>query len=119
MANFKPLPGNYAVDEFAVTAPVGSFRPNDFGLYDMAGNVAEWTSSAFLSTSNLLVHDMNPSFQFDARFDDPDELKRKVVKGGSWKDVAYFLQIGVDSYEFQNVARSYIGFRMVRSVIGN
>jgi formylglycine-generating enzyme required for sulfatase activity len=119
MANFKPLPGNYADDTGATTMRVGSFRPNDFGLYDMAGNVSEWTSAAYHLASSTLIHDMNPNFQYDAKFDDPDELKKKVVKGGSWKDVSYYLQIGVDSYEFQNESRSYIGFRCVRSFNGD
>jgi formylglycine-generating enzyme required for sulfatase activity len=53
-----------------------------------------------------------------AREDDPAELKRKVVKGGSWKDIAYYLQCGVRTYEYQGECRSYIGFRCVRSYAG-
>ena len=118
MANFKPLPGNYADDTGAMTMRVASFRPNDFGLYDMAGNVSEWTSAAYHLVTSTVIHDMNPNFQYDAKFDDPDELKRKVIKGGSWKDISYFLRIGTNTYEFQNVGRSYIGFRNVRSFAG-
>ena len=97
---------------------VGSFPPNDYGLYDMAGNVAEWTSSAFTNTSNLLVSDMNPNYQYSAKKDDADVLKRKVIKGGSWKDIAYYLQCGVRTYEYQFESRSYVGFRCVRSFNG-
>ena len=118
LANFKPYRGSYHDDTGTATMAVGQFKPNDFGLFDMAGNVAEWTASSYSSTSNTHVHDMNPEFPYVAHKDDPDVLKRKVVKGGSWKDVSYYLQCGVRTYEYQYESRSYIGFRCVRSVIG-
>ena len=105
---------------FFISLPmkVGSFLPNDYGLYDMAGNVSEWTNTAYNESSSSLVNDMNPSYQYNAKNDDPDVLKRKVIKGGSWKDVAYYLQCGVRTYEYQNESRPYIGFRCVRSYNG-
>ena len=118
MAIFKPYRGSYHDDTGTATMPVGKFKPNDFGLFDMAGNVAEWTASSYSSTSNAHVHDMNPEFPYVARKDDPEILKRKVLKGGSWKDVSYYLQCGVRTYEYQYESRSYIGFRCVRSAIG-
>ena len=119
LANFKPYRGSYYDDMGVSTMAVKQFYPNDFGLYDMAGNVAEWTASAYSAIANVSVHDMNPSYSYNARKDDPDILKRKVVKGGSWKDVSYYLQCGVRTYEYQYESRSYIGFRCVRSYIGN
>lgn len=118
LANFKPYRGSYHNDTGAATMAVGQFKPNDFGLYDMAGNVAEWTSSAYSSTSNLKIHDINPEHPYMAHKSDPAIKKRKVVKGGSWKDVSYYLQCGVRTYEYQYESRSYIGFRCVRSAIG-
>ena len=117
-ANFKPYRGGYRDDTGTTTMKVAQFAPNDFGLFDMAGNVAEWTNSAYSNTSNNNVHEMNPDFSYMACKDDPDIMKRKVVKGGSWKDISYFLQCGVRSYEYQYESRSYIGFRCVRSYIG-
>jgi formylglycine-generating enzyme len=119
LANFKPMRGSYTDDTGGTTMKVASFPPNDFGLWDMAGNVAEWTSSAYVSSSNTLVSDLNPSFEYNAKNSDPNILKRKVVKGGSWKDVGYFLQCGVKTYEYQFESRPYIGFRCVRSYNGD
>lgn len=119
LANFKPYRGSYTDDTGATTMKVAQFRPNDFGLFDMAGNVAEWTSSAYSTTSNVNVNDFNPNFQYMARKDDPEVLKRKVIKGGSWKDISYYLQCGTRTYEYQYESRPYIGFRCVRSFIGD
>ena len=118
MANFKPYRGSYHNDTGVSTLPVGQFQPNDFGLYDMAGNVAEWTASAYSTSSNMSIHDLNPEFPYMARKEDPNTLKRKVIKGGSWKDISYYLQCGVRTYEYQYEGRSYIGFRCVRSYMG-
>ena len=118
MANFKPMRGAYSLDQGGTTVKVASYAPNNYGLYDMAGNVAEWTNDAWNVSSNTLVNDMNSSFQYVARNDDSDMLKRKVVKGGSWKDISYYLQCGSKTYEYQDEARPYIGFRCVRSYNG-
>lgn len=118
LANFKPYRGSYTDDDGSIPMRVGSFKPNDFGLYDMAGNVAEWTSSAYSASSNTWISDMNPNFQYAAKTSDPDILKRKVIKGGSWKDIAYYLQCGTRTYEYQYESKSYIGFRCVRSYMG-
>lgn len=118
LANFKPYRGSYTDDTGTSPMRVASFRPNDFGLFDMAGNVSEWTSSAYNPSANAFVHDLNSDFQYMARKDDPDALKRKVVKGGSWKDIKDYLQCGARTYEYQYETRPYIGFRCVRSYIG-
>lgn len=118
VANFKPLRGRYTDDGSVKTASVSSYAPNEYGLYDMAGNVAEWTSSAYDESAYVYTHDMNPDYKYNARPDDPIVMKRKVLRGGSWKDVAYFLQCGTRSYEYQDSTASYIGFRCVRDYIG-
>jgi sulfatase modifying factor 1 len=118
LANFKPGRGNYSDDGGAYTVNVRSYFPNDFGLFNMAGNVAEWTSSTFNSSASTFVSDMAPTYEYEAKASDPEELKRKVVKGGSWKDVGYFLQNSSRSYEYQDTAKSYIGFRCVTRFMG-
>jgi formylglycine-generating enzyme len=118
LANFKPLRGNYSDDGGVTTVKVGTYQPNEYGLYDMSGNVAEWTSSAFDESAYIFSHDLNPDYRYNARPDDPPVMKRKVIRGGSWKDIGYYLQNSTRSYEYQDTSKSYIGFRCVRSVMG-
>jgi sulfatase modifying factor 1 len=118
MANFKPGRGNYTDDGGAYTVNVRSYFPNDYGLYNMAGNVAEWTSSAYDESASTFVHDLSPTFDYEAKASDPEVLKRKVVRGGSWKDIGYFLQNSTRTFEYQDTAKSYIGFRCVTPFLG-
>ena len=118
LANFKPYHGAYNDDTGNGPMAVASYRPNDFGLFDMSGNVSEWTMESYTPTASAIIHDYNPNHAYMARKNDPDQLKRKVIKGGSWKDVKDYLQCGARDYEYQYESRPYIGFRCVRSYIG-
>jgi len=113
LANAKPGRGNYAEDGGFYTVRVDSYWPNERGLYNMAGNVAEWTSSLYSEGSYNFQHDMNPDIRLNAKDNAPPRMKRKVVRGGSWKDVAYYLQTSTRAFEYQDTAKSYIGFRCV------
>jgi len=113
LANFKPGRGNYAEDGGFYTVRADSYWPNGFGLYNMAGNVSEWTASYFYEGASNFQHDMNPDIHYNALDSDPPRMKRKVVRGGSWKDVAFFLQTSTRQYEYQDTTKSYIGFRCV------
>ncbi|HLO80120.1 MAG TPA: SUMF1/EgtB/PvdO family nonheme iron enzyme [Chitinophagaceae bacterium] len=113
LANFKPGRGNYPEDGGFYTVRADAYWPNDFGLYNMAGNVSEWTSSLYYEGAYNFQHDMNPDIRWNAKDSDPPRMKRKVIRGGSWKDVGYFLQTGARNYEYQDTAKSYIGFRCV------
>jgi formylglycine-generating enzyme len=121
VANFKPRRGNYVADSPTTTTAmqVGEFDPNPYGLYDMAGNVAEWTSTAFFEAGYDVVDDLNPELQYNAKTDDPPVMKRKVVRGGSWKDVGFFIRNSTRSFEYQDTTKSYIGFRCVRTSFRN
>ena len=119
LANFKPMRGNYTEDGYFIPAAVGTYDPNDFGLYDMAGNVAEWIDDTYDETTSSFALDMNPSYKYEAREGDTKVMKRKVVKGGSWKDVGAYLQCGMRDFEYQDVCRPSIGFRCVRTHIGD
>lgn len=118
LANFKPLRGNYIEDGGFYPVTGTSYFPNDFGLYCMAGNVAEWTSSAFDESVYQFVDDMNPDYYYNAGKDEPASLKRKVIRGGSWKDVAFYIQTATRAYEYQDTAKSYVGFRCAMTYMG-
>ena len=118
LANFKPLRGNYTADGGLKAIKVRQYNPNNYGLYDMAGNVAEWTSTVFDETSTSYSHDMNSDNSYMSEESDQDVLKRKVVRGGSWKDISYFIQTSTRTYEYDDVSTSYIGFRCVMDFLG-
>jgi formylglycine-generating enzyme required for sulfatase activity len=84
----------------------------------MAGNVAEWTSTAYTEAGVTQASDINPDIHYNAAPEDPYRLKKKVVRGGSWKDVDSSIRSYARTAEYQNEQRSYIGFRCVRSVAG-
>jgi formylglycine-generating enzyme required for sulfatase activity len=92
--------------------------PNDYGLYDVAGNVSEWVEDAYDENSYEFTHDLVPIYKHNAKESDHPSMKRKVVRGGSWKDISYFVQCGSRSYEYQDTTKSYIGFRTIRSILG-
>jgi sulfatase modifying factor 1 len=100
---------------YGTTQPVGSFTPNDYGLFDMAGNVWEWTLDWWTDTRALesccAAHSYDPN---QPQF----QIGRKVIKGGSF--------LCADSYclRYRPAARrpqmvdtgmSHIGFRCVRT----
>ena len=117
-ANFKPDRGNYTADGNLITSRVGIYSANSNGLYDMAGNVAEWTSTVYTEAGVLSMSDMNPELSYRAAKEDPYALKRKSVRGGSWKDPESFIKSAWRTSEYQNVSRSFIGFRCVRTQVG-
>jgi gliding motility-associated lipoprotein GldK len=123
LANFKPGRGNFYDDGFAYTSPVMAYFPNDYGLFDTSGNVSEWCLDDFYAASVPTVWDLNPQY-IDERTN-PESKKynakiapKKVIRGGSWKDVAYYLETGTRTYEYRDSCRAYIGFRNAMTHLG-
>jgi formylglycine-generating enzyme required for sulfatase activity len=113
LSNFKQEEGDYWEDGVPLTSPVMSFAPNDFGLYNMEGNVAEWVTDAYSPSAFSFVSDINPQLIYDADSSDADVMKRKVVRGGSFISNAKSLSPFYRDMELQHVAHCYLGFRCV------
>lgn len=118
LGNYKPLRGDYIDDGGVHSLIVAHFAPNDYGLYDMGGNVAEWCSDAFDESAYNFAHDLNMSYSYEAKKTDHEVLKRKVIRGGSWKDIGYYMQVSSRAYEYQDTCKCYVGFRCVQTYLG-
>ena len=189
LANFKRGRGDMMGvagklnDNASITGPVYSYLPNDFGLYNMAGNVSEWVMDVYRPLSHEDVSDFNSFrgnvFQTQQRdeegaiaekdslgrvtyrnvtdeeastrrnykkadnigyLDGDDELdedgnglgskymsgkstmiddKARVVKGGSWKDLAYYLTPGTRRFLDENQQTDWLGFRCAMARVGS
>jgi formylglycine-generating enzyme len=127
LANFKRGRGDYAGiagksnDGAIITAEIYKYSPNDFGLYQMAGNVNEWVQDLYRPLSFQDFNDLNPVRRSDkddkaSRYDSKNQNslitnKVRVYKGGSWADVAYWLAPGTRRYLDEDSATATIGFR--------
>jgi gliding motility-associated lipoprotein GldJ len=157
-ANFKRGRGDYAgwrggdgkhmTDRYMITAPIYEFWPNDFGLYNMSGNVSEWTQDTYRILALEDVEDFNP-FRRKGRTEirpddwlddisykqkesllfnpDPDPStvgndnydNVKVYRGGSWADIAYFLSPGSRRFFNADSSSAMIGFRCAMIKVGS
>ena len=106
LANYNPGRGGYAADGYAFTAPVAAFPSTPWGVYNISGNVAEWTLDDY-SPSYSNLSDFNP------RYESEEETER-VVRGGSWDSDAFYIGVGVRTSQEEDEASIYTGFRCVR-----
>ena len=93
------------------SVPVKSFAPNAYGLYDVAGNIAEWVNDWHSRDYYSISPYDNPS--------GPDSGDRKVLRGGSWNYYDYLdgnLRVANRQSEIPNIVSEYYGFRCARDV---
>jgi formylglycine-generating enzyme len=163
LANFKRGRGDYAGiagrlnDGALITSYIYEYPPNDYGLYNMAGNVSEWVMDVYRPLSHQDFDDLNP-IRRDDFIDSHSEYRNRytkeardstvtmpdgttknirtfdyvknpqgfislisdkvrVYKGGSWKDVAYWMSPGTRRFLDEDSATATIGFRcaMIRA----
>jgi gliding motility-associated lipoprotein GldK len=119
LANFKPQRGNFMADGSLHPAVVASYTANDWGLYDMSGNVAEWCKDTYSPSASSFVSDMNPIYKYKALPEDSPGKKLKVVRGGSWKDISKYITVYTRDYQYQDTCTSYIGFRCIQPAMRN
>jgi formylglycine-generating enzyme required for sulfatase activity len=96
-ANYYP--NDFDDDGFRLTAPVGSFPANGYGLFDMAGNVSEWCAD-----------DKTP-LGGRSPFAAPDY---RIRKGGSWRSRARDLRCAAHKFAPPHTSDGFIGFRVLR-----
>ena len=131
LANFKRGRGDYAGiagdqtnDGEIIPANVYDMAPNDFGLYNMAGNMNEWVYDVYRPLSFQDADDLNP-LRRDGVYDEKTTYGTsllndsiRVFKGGSWKDVTYWLAPGARRFMHQDSSTNHIGFRCAMVSIG-
>jgi formylglycine-generating enzyme required for sulfatase activity len=117
---------NLLADGYEGTSPVGSFPPNGYGLYDMAGNVWEWTSDWYEprgsnpSVKSCCMGSVNPRVISPEKSYDPRQpqfrIPRKVVKGGSHlcaPNYCYRYRPAARQPQMIDTGMAHIGFRCV------
>lgn len=131
LANFKRgrgdyggISGNQRNDGDILPTNVYDMAPNDFGLYHMAGNMNEWVYDIYRPMTYQDADDLNP-LRKDGVYDEAENYEVSVLtdeirvyKGGSWKDVAYWLAPGTRRFMHQDSATNSIGFRCAMISIG-
>lgn len=131
LANFKRGRGDYAGiagsisnDGDIIPTNVYNYPANDFGLYNMAGNMNEWVQDVYRPLSFQDFDDLNP-LRKDGVFDEASTYNTtmisdefRVYKGGSWRDVAYWLSPGARRFLHQDSATNHIGFRCAMIAVG-
>jgi len=95
-------------DIWTYTSPVGSFPPNGYGLYDMAGNVYDWCSDWYGSNYYSVSPPNNPK--------GPDTGTLRVLRGGSWSYITFYLRCAYRHCNGPTTTDSYVGFRCAQDL---
>jgi len=111
---------NTKADGYLGTAPVASFPPNNYGLYDMAGNVWEWTQDFYQVERDDMAHKSNPKgpkIGYDPK--KPGEFGSHVIKGGSHlcaRNYCSRYRPAARESQSPDTGTTHIGFRLVKRI---
>ena len=120
---------NLTEDGYVRTSPVGSYRPNGYGLYDMIGNTWEWTQDWFVARHHaeagkaccIPLNPRGPAMRESIDPNDPARIPRKVLKGGSHLCAPNYCRRyrpAARHPEPVDTSTGHVGFRCVRRVAG-
>ena len=92
---------------------VNDRKRGEAGLYNMKDNVSEWMITSYYEGGENFQNRFNPDIQLGTPESQSKFQRRKVLRGGSWKDSPYLISTKNRSYEDMDATHSYIGFRVV------
>jgi formylglycine-generating enzyme required for sulfatase activity len=95
-------------DHYATTAPVASYKPNPWGLYDMLGNVANWVQDCYVDNYRETPTDGSPNT--------PGDCAYRVVRGGSWGYNPRNVRAALRNLFALDNRVDFVGFRLARTV---
>ena len=97
-------------DKYAHTSPVGSFRPNAFGVYDMAGNAGEWVEDCYQDTYRDTPNDGSACETCMEKFHNA-----RVMRGGGWNAIPAWMRSASRDVEVPTLRADSFGFRVART----
>lgn len=112
---------NTQEDGYQGTAPVGSFPPNNYGLFDMTGNVWEWTRDWYQVGHETMAHQLNPVVENPEKSFDPRQpgVAKHVIKGGSYlcaKNYCSRYRPAAREAQEPDTGTNHVGFRLVKNL---
>ena len=105
-----PLPAATCSDGHAGAAPVGSYKPNRFGLYDMVGNVWEWVQDCYVAPYAANVPTNGRAYEVEG------PCPRRAVRGGSWMSVPFRNRLSWRGRDPEGLVTWIFGFRVARDL---
>lgn len=113
-SNFKQERGVYDADGYPIMAPVDAYQPNDFGLYNISGNVSEWVLDSW-NPSYVVLQNVGTANFVSPSYTNIKE-PRRIHRGGSWQSTAFYIGVGVRNFQNATTGTPFVGFRCAKSV---